>query len=227
MGIVMDADGINWDAWYEPLSLKNISRTWDLQVRGICHVGAHKATEAEVYKAVFGDIPITFIEANKNLEPYIKDSINGHENVDYKIVAAGSSFCEAVIHLDTYESATGESSSLLKPKKHLRAHPETTFHKPRPVKVEPLDHIMKGKSFNFLNMDVQGYELEVLRGATEAMKGVEYILIEVNRDELYEGCVMIDELDSFLHNFKRVHTEWSPRQDWGDALYIRTDLIDV
>ena len=47
-------------------------------------------------------------------------------------------------------------------------------------------------------MDVQGYELEVLKGFGNYIKSVEYIFTEVNRDYLYEENVLINELDEFL-----------------------------
>ena len=74
-------------------------------------------------------------------------------------------------------------------------------------------------------MDVQGYELEVLKGATESLKHIDYLMCEVNRAEVYEECCMIDELDSFLsnYNFKRVETTWDGIT-WGDAFYVKEQV---
>ena len=76
--------------------------------------------------------------------------------------------------------------------------------------------------YNFLNIDVQGYELEVFKGAFESLKNIDYIISEVNRDEVYENCPHIDELDKYLSqlNFKRVETDWAGNS-WGDALYVK------
>ena len=41
-------------------------------------------------------------------------------------------------------------------------------------------------SYNFLNMDVQGYELEVLKGGTTTLEKIEYVMTEVNRAEVYK-----------------------------------------
>ena len=82
---------------------------------------------------------------------------------------------------------------------------------------------MKDKTFNFLHIDVQGYELEVLKGAVKCLENVYYIVVEINRSELYEFCPMISDIDRFLDNFQRVETEWRHgRENWGDALYVRT-----
>ena len=71
-------------------------------------------------------------------------------------------------------------------------------------------------------MDVQGYELEVLKGSKETMKHVDYVYCEVNRDEVYENNAYVEELDAFLSDYglTRVETSWEG-QIWGDALYIK------
>jgi len=76
----------------------------------------------------------------------------------------------------------------------------------------------------FTNIDVQGYELEVFKGGTETLKGIDAIYTEINKAELYEGCALVEDLDAFLklHGFSRVG-EWCPYEphNWGDALYTR------
>jgi hypothetical protein len=46
--------------------------------------------------------------------------------------------------------------------------------------------------------------------------------LEVNAQELYKGCPLLDEVDSFLekHSFKRLITDIT-YEGWGDALYIK------
>ena len=71
-------------------------------------------------------------------------------------------------------------------------------------------------------MDVQGYELEVLKGGLETLHQVDYVYCEVNRDEVYENNAYVEEIDKFLsdYNMTRVETDWAG-DIWGDALYIR------
>ena len=73
-----------------------------------------------------------------------------------------------------------------------------------------------------INIDVQGYELEVFKGGSDFLNHIDYIISEVNREELYKGCAMINEVDEYLsnYNFKRVKTCWDGGT-WGDALYIK------
>ena len=77
-------------------------------------------------------------------------------------------------------------------------------------------------NYNFINMGVQGAELKVLKGAINILHKIDYIYSEVNVSELYEGCVLIEEMDNFLKSFgfERVETDIN-EYDWGDALFIK------
>ena len=80
--------------------------------------------------------------------------------------------------------------------------------------------------YDFINIDVQGYELNVFKGAVHTLKNIKYIMSEVNRDEIYKNCARVEQLDVFLggYNFKRVSTTWDNPcgvDTWGDAFYIK------
>ena len=81
--------------------------------------------------------------------------------------------------------------------------------------------------FNFINIDVQGYELEVFKGAMETLTEIDYVYTEVNTAEIYEDCTKIEQLDEFLgnlYNFERVETRFVGGKGagtWGDALYVK------
>lgn len=127
----------------------------------------------------------------------------------------------AVIHTETVNG--GQSCSLLKPKDHLRILPWIKFDGEEEVLVVSLDGLgLKWTEYNFLYLDVQGYELEVLKGAEKTLAGIDFIFTEVNRAEVFEGCGQIGEVDAFLadQGFRRVETEWHGGE-FGDALYIR------
>ena len=48
------------------------------------------------------------------------------------------------------------------------------------------------EDINFLNIDIQGYEMEALKGCTKVLKNdIEYIFIEISRKPLYKkSCVV-------------------------------------
>ena len=120
-------------------------------------------------------------------------------------------------------SNQGQSSSLLEPLLHLKQYPGITFPERETVTVETLDRMIDNKKlFNFINMDVQGYELEVLKGANDTLEDIDYLMCEVNKAELYKNCCMVEDIDKYLdsYNFKRVETDWIGNT-WGDAFYVK------
>ena len=70
-------------------------------------------------------------------------------------------------------------------------------------------------------MDVQGYELEVLKGGTTTLEKIDYVMTEVNRAEVYKKCAMIEELTEFLAQYNLVKVAECWRGDWGDAFYVK------
>ena len=83
---------------------------------------------------------------------------------------------------------------------------------------------------NILCIDVQGYELNVLKGSKKSLNNVEALVVEINRKELYEGCPHVSEIDNFLKDFNyvRIVTKWWRKTiPWGDALYIKKNKITL
>lgn len=101
---------------------------------------------------------------------------------------------------------------------------------PIPVQMRTLDGILEELGWprvDFLKMDLQGYELEALKGAVRALSGglVRVILSEVWWSPSYKGAPHIVELDAFLAPYgirrldAKVDTSEAAEGIWGDALY--------
>lgn len=78
------------------------------------------------------------------------------------------------------------------------------------------------ENFDFVNLDLQGFELPVIKGFGENIEKIKYIYSEVNIDDVYIGCTKLNELDEYLeqYGFIRVETKMTDA-NWGDALYIK------
>ena len=115
-------------------------------------------------------------------------------------------------------------SSVLEPSSNYSHIP---FLKNKIVSMRRLDDINLEGSFNFLNIDVQGYELEVLRGSSNTLKSVDYIMCEINRvtpsKKLdYKNASLIEDVSEFLseYGFKLVEENWAG-VSWGDGFFIK------
>lgn len=190
-----------------------------MNISGVIHIGAHYGEEVESYlNQGIKDI-VLFEPLLENFDIIEKNVSNLNANIIGHQVALGNENKNIQMNL---ASNNLESSSILKPKLHLIQHGHITFNGTEEVEMKKLDDF-NYQTYNFINMDVQGYELEVLKGATETLKFVDYVYCEVNRDEVYEGNAMIEDIDNFLqqYNMKRVETSWWDDGNWGDALYIK------
>ncbi len=54
------------------------------------------------------------------------------------------------------------------------------------------------------------------------------MILEVNKRELYKGCPVVSDIDKYLYKYNFIRTDthyWRDSFSWGDAFYIRKDLI--
>ena len=92
--------------------------------------------------------------------------------------------------------------------------------------IKTLDTFNKREYFNginFLNIDTQGFELNVLKGAKNILNQIDVIYCEINFDYLYKKNALAHQVDSYLErfNFKRVYTITPYHPTWGDAIYVK------
>ena len=200
------------------INFSNLYKKYNMNITGIIHIGAHYGEELEEYQLNNISDVVLFEPLSSNFQVLEQRAAQFNMNIIGHQVALGNGNGEVEMFLS---SNLRESSSILKPKKHLEQYPHITFNEVESVSLCKLDDYGY-QNYNFINMDVQGYELEVLKGSTETLKCVDYVYCEVNRDEVYEGNAFVEQLDEFLkpYNLNRVETEWLG-DTWGDALYIK------
>ncbi len=197
------------------IKIDKIIQKYRIPVSGVIHVGAHFGEEYLSYIEA-GIYNIHFFEASFKTFLKLKSQIGSSSCYNF---ALGASESSAVLYVETRNQ--GQSNSLLRPLLHTKQYPQIVFNETEEVLVRPLDKF-NITGCNFMNIDVQGYELEVLKGSTRTLQGINYIYSEVNRAETYEKCAQIGEIDNFLSpiGYKCVETIWSGGI-WGDALWIK------
>ena len=200
------------------LDLYKIVNKYNIDIKGVIHIGAHLGQEYSMYNKMNISYMV-FFEPQKNIFNQLLNNIKQTKNIKLYNIALGNHTGTIKMYIDSYKQ---QSSSLLKPKEHLKQYPHIEFKNECDVQIDKLDNIIKSNKYNFINMDVQGFELEVLKGGTNLLQHIDYIQAEVNRAELYENCVQVNQLDNFLlqYNFIRVITNWKGK-NWGDAFYMK------
>ena len=200
------------------ISLHELIQKYNIQFKGILHVGAHECEELGGYEEYLPRNKILWVEALQ-------------DKVEYNKQRYSNLFIEQAVVSDKIEtvkfnrSNNGQSSSFLEFGLHKYFHPHVTYVDSYHVETKMLKDIISKYEidYNFLNLDIQGVELKALKGMEEYLFKVDYIYTEVNSDYVYKDCGLITEIDEYLRPFglERVETRWAGDCRWGDAFYIR------
>lgn len=81
-----------------------------------------------------------------------------------------------------------------------------------------------GYNFDLLNMDTQGAELMISKGANEVLRNIKYINSEVTfYNTSYHNNPLFDDLNEYFKKFgfKHIQTELSGDKNWGDAIFAK------
>jgi len=192
----------------------------DIKIDGVLHLGAHECEELSFYNEInVSNENIIWIEAIN--EKVIQAQNRGIPNV-YNAIITDKDDEDIVFNI----SNNIQSSSVLELGTHAKEHPDVYYIDKIHTKSITINSFFEknkidGTKLNLWNFDIQGAELLALKGATNYIKYAKAIYLEVNENELYLNCGLIEDIDLFLekYNFKRVITNITPHK-WGDALYI-------
>ncbi len=188
----------------------------------ILEAGAHigvdtlklaKLTTGKIY--AFEPIPSLY----QQLSLAIKDA----SNVDAFELALGNQSGEANFFVSSGESDA--SSSILQPIEHLKTNPKVKFDQQIIVKTSTLDDWAKTNNIqnvDFMWLDMQGYEYDMLSLSTVIFPTVRILFTEVSTIELYRGQMLYENFKQWLFDqgFKLI-MEDLPWEFTGNALFIR------
>ena len=211
-----------------------LARRYHVKPRGVVHVGAHLGQEHASY-VKWGVRRQVWVEPQPEVFERLKAALPDDEEVTAVRAACGAERGRAVMH--RLSGNEGASNSLLPPGEELAAFlppvPDEEAGGPLEVDVLPLDELLAENDldagrYNVLVLDVQGYELECLKGARRFLeRHVEALGTEVSTAEVYVGGARMEELDAFLAPLGFVRTETFMDGIHGDAFYVRRERLGL
>jgi 2-O-methyltransferase len=119
-----------------------------------------------------------------------------------------------------------QSGSIRRPENHLRKYPWVKFDKIIAVRTRRLDDWCTEtgiEEVDFIWMDVQGAEGDVIKGATRTLEKARFLYTEYSNNELYAGQLSLKGLLAILPGFKIVAKYGRPGD--GDVLLRNTKQI--
>ena len=201
--------------------LNNILNKHKSEIHGIIQVGAN--TGQELDQLVKYSNNIYLFEPLKSAYSILLAKSAKYKAVKTYNFALGDS--HGIKTLNVTEDNNGASSSILKPTLHKDYFPEIQFSTSEEVTVKRYDEIDENLHANFLIIDVQGFELKVLKGFGSKLENIDFIFTEYSLKPLYDKSVLIYDLDDFLKKlgFIRFKTFPTSNKPQGDALYMRKE----
>ena len=206
------------------LNLEILKYKFNLEIKNIAHVGAHNGKEVEVYKKLFTDSEIHLFEPNKSSFKKLESKFSNSKNIYLYNFALGNTNEEKTLNIS---SNFPNTSSILEPHLHKVYYPEINFDDNEVVSLKKFDSLLID-NINFMSIDTQGYELEVLKGANEYLNLIDYLIVEINRKYLYKNSPLVKDIDLYLKPFgfiRAVTSYWGKECVWGDGFYIKKNKI--
>lgn len=208
-------------------NLEKQVKKYKIKTNELAYVGANLGQNINEFKSLFNNPVIHLFEPQKHVFNNLKKSYSNDNSLRFYNFALGSKTSNVEMHINT--NNFNQSSSILKPTGTIDYHRGILFAGTETIEVKKFSDLKLNK-VTFINIDVQGYELEVLKGCGNALKNIHYIMTEVNRKEMYKDCPLVKDLDKFLKdfNFIRVKTVWWDKTiPWGDALYVKSSKVTL
>jgi FkbM family methyltransferase len=170
----------------------------DFAIRTVLDVGANRGEFARHAAGCFPGAAIHCFEPLPVCQPLLQALAAQHPQIRLHPFALGETSGNA----EMFENDYAPSSSLLPmQERHRELWPKTVGTKKITVAIETLDGAIareKPAAPFFLKLDVQGFEMSVLRGATEALRHTAVVMMEVLFEPLYAGQSDYRELLNFM-----------------------------
>jgi FkbM family methyltransferase len=157
--------------------------------RRIFDVGAYQGDFARACLAIWPETEVTAFEVLEHKVAELRRLAASGLHIDVIATLLGAENCDAV-PLHVMETA----SSVLE--EHLQQDAVTRMHPMRTI--DSIVHDSGSESPDFLKLDVQGYELEVLKGAERTLADVEVILAELNFLDIHKGVPLVSDVLAWL-----------------------------
>lgn len=155
-------------------------------IKSILDIGANQGMFGSVMRRMFPDMEIFMIEANPFCDNFLKRT-----GIPYEMVCLSNEEKEVKFYFeDNNFVGTGASYYLEKTEWYSKKN----FTK---MMTKRLDDVVK-PSYDFIKLDTQGSELDIMKGGQKTLDNAKYILIETSVVEYNENAPLKEEIFNYL-----------------------------
>lgn len=205
------------------IDLKELSTSFLISPGRVIHAGASLCQERDEYSTV-GFTPVIWFEALTSVSKVAEKILDSYPDQHiFNIALWSESNIEKTIFITSNQ---GQSSSFFRMKWHSFVHESVVQIGSEIHVTSTLDDVLTSKGetgpTSLLVLDLQGAELEVLKGAINTLRETTAVFVEVALVEMYEGQPLLSDIHKFMldHNFVLVQHDLISESMMGDALYV-------
>jgi FkbM family methyltransferase len=183
-------------------------------------IGAYRGDWTRLFKGVFPHARVLMVEAQERCRTDLEavcQEFPGH--VWHRLALLGSSNGRRVrfVEMETGSSVFEEASP------YQRNYVEK--------EVVTLDTLAQQQpefsTADFLKLDVQGYEIEILEGAHQVLQHAEFVLLEASLVPINDHCPLIDEVMGFMRDAGYSLLDICALTRRKDGVLWQTDLLFI
>jgi FkbM family methyltransferase len=186
-------------AHWEPSQISYLLK--EFQVTRVVDVGASVGQYSQKMRDIGFKGSIHSFEPIKSCYEKMKNLFINDPNINCYHTALGDFDGESILNI----SNNIQSSSILKTVDNVPVYEDmVSAVGTETIKVQKLDTIFNGQldGINFLKIDVQGFEMQVLQGAKNTLNSIDIIQIETSLSSLYDNGSLLDEVITFLRTYE-------------------------
>ncbi len=200
-----------------------------LNPKTVIDIGANVGQFAIAAANLFENVQVYAFEPVPETNQQLNQNIAKYSNITTYGFALGNEAVEVEFNVNIHSQS---SSILPRASAHIEAFPSEIEMRKIMVKVKTLDQALADVELSaptLLKIDAQGYEEKIIRGATQTLKKVDFVLLEGSFKQLYEGemlfCDILKLLNAQGFGFSRP-VGWLQDPRTGevlqmDALFVR------
>ena len=232
-----------FDFFYQRKIIKFLSKKNLIKINIFFDVGAHKGESINLFiknmqinKIIsFEASPVNFKFLEKNRDYYLKKFPN--TKILIENIALGSENKEVIFkQFDESSSSTlkdiNEESSYYKRKFNLlNFFDKKKIYETFRINIKKLKNYVEINNIDkidFLKIDTEGYEYEILKGLEKKIEIVDIIMFEHHYDNMIKKNYTFKEINNLLkmNNFNQIYKSKMPFRKTFEYIYKREELIN-
>jgi FkbM family methyltransferase len=184
-------------------------RASGVELRRVLDLGAYEGRWTTLLRKVYPEAKVLMVDANTEKEPFLRPL------GDFKIAVLGDVDGREVDYFKCLDGDAGSGNGIYR---------ENTRHafaaeKRRSVTLSTL--LGSAEGYDLIKMDVQGAELDVIRGGLPIIRNSRFLLLELQTHDYNLGAPYLEEVVAYLHG------EGFGVVDIVDLMYSGDKLIQV